>query len=194
MNVAIGVACVAADGEEIAGDEAVVAREGSRVLIGLADGLGHGPHAAEAASRFCSHVRARPLEPLEDLLVSAGQELSSTRGAAAALLRIDEAAGELEFSGVGNVALRAASQSCMSMFCCAGILGRRVRTLRSFRYPVAPGDLLIMYTDGVAAGFELASFRDLDPAAMARRIVASQRKSFDDATCVVAMIRDGAKP
>jgi phosphoserine phosphatase RsbX len=194
MNVAVGMACTVADGEEVAGDEAVVARHGPLVLIGLADGLGHGPHAAAAAGVFCNYVRGHVADPIEDLLTSAGHALSTTRGAAAALLRIHETTGELEFTGVGNVAFKSIAQCGMSMFCCAGILGRRVRTIRSFRYSVVPGDLLVMHTDGVAAGFDLASYRDADPNVIARRIVEAHRKSFDDSTCVVAMVRDGAAP
>ncbi|WP_437682841.1 SpoIIE family protein phosphatase [Sorangium sp. So ce131] len=190
MTVAIGSACCVASGEEVAGDEVVVVRQSPWVLIGLADGLGHGPHAAEAASAFCRYVEEHASMPLEDLLTAAGEQLSSTRGAAAALLRIDESAGELEFSGVGNIAMKAMSRTAMPIFCSAGILGRRVRRLRSFRFPMTPGDVVVLHSDGIASGFDLTAFRDLDPQEMARRIVEVHKKSFDDATCVVALMRD----
>ncbi|AUX42942.1 phosphoserine phosphatase [Sorangium cellulosum] len=190
MTVAIGTACCVASGEEVAGDEVVVVRQSPWVLIGLADGLGHGPHAAEAASAFCRYVEEHASMPLEELLTAAGEQLSSTRGAAAALVRIDESAGELEFSGVGNIAMKAMSRTAMPIFCSAGILGRRVRRLRSFRFPMSPGDVVVLHSDGIASGFDLTSFRDLDPQEMARRIVEAHKKSFDDATCVVALLRD----
>lgn len=190
MTIAIGTACSVASGEEVAGDEVVVVRGSSWALIGLADGLGHGPHAAQAASAFCRYVEEHASMPLEDLLIGAGERLAATRGAAAALLRIDEGAGELEFSGVGNVTLKAMARTAMPMFCSAGILGRRVRRLRSFRFPVSPGDVIVLHSDGVASGFDLAAFRDLAPEEMACRIVEAHKKSFDDATCAVAMLRD----
>ncbi|WP_438001875.1 SpoIIE family protein phosphatase [Sorangium sp. So ce185] len=190
MTIAIGTACCVAAGEEVAGDEVVVVRQSSWALIGLADGLGHGPHAAQAASAFCRYVEDHASMPLEDLLTGAGEQLASTRGAAAALLRIDEAAGELEFSGVGNIAMKAITRTAMPIFCSAGILGRRVRRLRSFRFPVAPGDVVLLHSDGISSGFDLGAFRDLDPEEMARRIVEAHKKSFDDATCVVAVLRD----
>jgi phosphoserine phosphatase RsbX len=192
MNITIGSACSVAAGEEIAGDEVVVVRQTPWVLIGLADGLGHGPHAAQAASTFCQYVKEHATLPIEDLLIGAGEMLASTRGAAAALVRINEEAGELEFAGVGNVAMKAMAKTAMPIFCSAGILGRRVRRLRSFRFPMAPGDVVALYSDGIASGFELAGFRDLEPEEMARRIVDAHKKSFDDATCVVAMLRDKA--
>ncbi|AGP36902.1 phosphoserine phosphatase [Sorangium cellulosum] len=190
MTIAIGTACCVAAGEEVAGDEVVVVRQSSWALIGLADGLGHGPHAAQAASAFCRYVEDHASMPLEDLLTGAGEQLASTRGAAAALLRIDEGAGELEFSGVGNIAMKAITRTAMPIFCSAGILGRRVRRLRSFRFPVAPGDVVLLHSDGISSGFDLGAFRDLEPEEMARRIVEAHKKSFDDATCVVAVLRD----
>lgn len=189
MIVAIGTACSIAAGEDIAGDEAVIARQPPLTLIGLADGLGHGPHAAEAASVFCRYVQERVSTPLEELLMGAGEMLTPTRGAAAALLRIDEHAGEVEFAGVGNIALKPVTKTAMPSFCSAGILGRRVRRLRSFRFPISPGDILILHSDGIASSFDLAPFRDLEPQEMARRIVEVHKKSFDDATCVVALYR-----
>jgi phosphoserine phosphatase RsbX len=189
MNIAVGTACSVAAGEEVAGDEAVVVRQPTGVLIGLADGLGHGPHAAHAASSFCRYVEAHATMPLEALLTAAGDHIAPTRGAAAALLRIDEQACEIEFTGVGNVALRSIARTAMPIFCSAGILGRRVRRLRSFRFPISPGDILLLHSDGIASGFDLSAFRDLAPEAMARRIVDVHKKSFDDATCVVAQFR-----
>ncbi|WP_437300663.1 SpoIIE family protein phosphatase [Sorangium sp. So ce426] len=190
MTVAIGTACCVAAGEEIAGDEVVVVRQSPWVLIGLADGLGHGPHAAQAASAFCRYVEDHASMPIEDLLTGAGEQLASTRGAAAALLRIDESVGELEFSGVGNIAMKAITRTAMPSFCSAGILGRRVRRLRSFRFPISPGDVVLLHSDGISSGFDLGAFRDFDPEEMARRIVDAHKKSFDDATCVVAVVRD----
>jgi phosphoserine phosphatase RsbX len=192
MTVAIGTACSIAAGEDIAGDEVVVARQFPLTLIGLADGLGHGPHAAQAASAFCRYVQERVSMPLEDLLTGAGEMLTSTRGAAAALLRIDERAGEIEFSGVGNVALKSLTRNAMPIFCSAGILGRRVRRLRSFRFPISSGDVVVLYSDGIASGFDLTAFREFEPEEMARRIVDVHKKSFDDATCVVAKYYDKA--
>src|SRR5690606_9986520 len=153
-------------------------------------GLGHGPHAAQAASAFCRYVEEHASMPLEDLLIGAGERLAATRGAAAARLRTDGGAGEPGLSGGGHGALKARARTAMPMFCSAGILGRRVRRLRSFRFPVSPGDVIVLHSDGVASGFDLAAFRDLAPEEMACRIVEAHKKSFDDATCAVAMLRD----
>jgi hypothetical protein len=55
---------------------------------------------------------------------------------------------------------------------------------------VAPGDVVLLHSDGISSGFDLGAFRDLEPEEMARRIVEAHKKSFDDATCVVAVLRD----
>jgi len=92
-------------GEVVCGDDVAVVR-GETVTIVVADGLGHGPAAAEAARGFCDFAEGHPDRDLEFLLREGGAAIKKTRGVAAGILRIDEARNTVWFAGVGNIELR----------------------------------------------------------------------------------------
>jgi serine/threonine protein phosphatase PrpC len=181
----IGVAQRPADGETLCGDVYVIVPRGGATLVALADGLGHGPEAARAARAFCSHVEAGADAPLEEILASADRAVAGTRGVAASLLRLDPP-GHAEFAGVGNVVLRVLGRTLVHPLNVAGILGRRnTRKLRTERFAVSPGDLLVMHTDGVSGRWELDDLGADAPDRVARGLLDTHGRSHDDATCVV---------
>jgi hypothetical protein len=92
----------------------------------------------------------------------------------------------LQFAGVGNIAFGARSTSSVSAFSTAGILGRRIRTIRTWEAPLSPGDGLVLHTDGISPRFALGDLPWSTPsAAIADLILRSGGKRGDDATCVV---------
>jgi serine/threonine protein phosphatase PrpC len=184
MNLTICTAQRAYAGETVCGDAYAVVR-GVRTLIALADGLGHGPAAAEAAESFCRFVADRPGSGLRQLLEQASEEIAKTRGAVAALLRIDRSRGEIEFAGIGNIEVQAVSREPIRPISAAGIVGRRIRKLQVFRYRIHRGDLLIAYTDGISSRFSLGDYAELEEQALADKVLADHGKLHDDATCVV---------
>src|SRR5262249_5551371 len=90
-------------GEEVSGDAWAAAQEGGRELVLVADGLGHGPLAAEAAREavraFHQHTSRGPAEILQAM----HHALRSTRGAAAAVAEVDLTRQLVRYAGVGNV-------------------------------------------------------------------------------------------
>lgn len=186
-RLTIGAASRPASGESVCGDLVRVVRDGEATTVAVADGLGHGPRAAEAAAAFCDVVERHPAEPLERLFARASRQLEQTRGAAAVVLRLDPVEAALRFSGVGNVETRAISQAPIKPISTPGIVGRRLLRARELRYPLAAGDLLVVFTDGVSSRLDLPAEAELglEPQAMADRIVAVHGKGHDDATCVV---------
>ncbi|WP_017582869.1 SpoIIE family protein phosphatase [Nocardiopsis valliformis] len=123
---------------------------GHRTVM-LADGLGHGPAAAEASDTAASTVRRQAGEPPEALLRLLHTELRSTRGAALAIADIDESAHRLTFCGVGNVSARLYSggrwETLLSQPGIVGAFG--LRTPVPLRRVWNRGDLLVLYTDGL---------------------------------------------
>ncbi len=181
----IGVAQRPAAGETLCGDAYAIVRRGRTTLVALADGLGHGPHAARAAQAFCSHVEAAADRSLDAILASADGAIAGTRGVAAALLRLDPPA-HFEFAGVGNVVLRVLARKPLHPLSVAGTLGRRsARRVRCERFPVERGDLLVMHTDGVSGRYELDGLRGTPPDRVARELLERHGHPHDDATCLV---------
>jgi phosphoserine phosphatase RsbX len=171
-------------GERVCGDVTLVHR-GETTLIALADGLGHGPLAAEAAQAFCDYVEHHADAPLEPLLRGASAAVAGTRGLAGAVFRFDERANQVEFAGVGNVEVVALSQSPIRPVCSPGIIGRPIRMIKPYQFAVAHGDLLVMHSDGLSSRMDLQPHKALAPAALAAALLEQYGKQHDDASCVV---------
>lgn len=182
----VGTAQLPAEGETVCGDAMLVIHRGHQSLFVVVDGLGHGPHAAAAAIAFCEYVQAHVDEPLDLMLHGADKAVSSTRGAAAMVARVDKRGATIDVAGVGNVALRAWSKERFQPLPMRGVLGRGVRNVRVFRYGLSTGDLFALYSDGISGSFDIDTVKHQSAAAIAQSILASHRKAHDDATCVVA--------
>jgi serine/threonine protein phosphatase PrpC len=185
MNVEIAIATRPMMGESANGDSVVTVR-GDSIVIAVADGLGHGPIAAEASALFCGFVRENPALDLERLMRDGSEHISRTRGAAAAVVRISPEAETLSFVGVGNIELQAVSRDHIRPVCMPGIVGRPIRKVIEFGYRFGPGDLLAVFSDGISSRFDLKDYRDLLAQECADTILERHGKHHDDATCVIA--------
>lgn len=184
MSVQLAFSQRPARGQKICGDTYRVVC-GRETIVALADGLGHGPAAAEASVAFCDYVARKANQSAEQILRGATSAISKTRGAAAALVRIDEQAGRLVFAGVGNIELQAVSRVPMRPVCTPGIIGRPLRKVVAYTYELSPGDLLVLYSDGISSRVDLMEFRQLEPQQVADTILERHGKRHDDATVVV---------
>lgn len=182
----VGTAQLPAEGETVCGDAMLIIHRGHHVLFVVVDGLGHGPHAAAAATAFCDYVQTHVDEPLDLMLHGADKAVSSTRGAAAMVARVDKHGATIDVAGVGNVALRAWSKERFQPLPMRGVLGRGIRNVRVFRYGLSHGDLFALYSDGISGSFDIDTVKHQSATAIAQSILASHRKAHDDATCVVA--------
>ena len=108
--------------------------------IAVIDGLGHGPAAAEAASRARDALAGAPeADPIEALRHCHGA-LRGTRGAAVSVVLLDFMANRLIYAGVGNVEARlVANGRTVRMPSMRGIVGATLPTLRSFEEALPPG-------------------------------------------------------
>jgi serine/threonine protein phosphatase PrpC len=176
-------------GQNVSGDLVTVIRGSDRdVLVVVADGLGHGEKAQEAAEAFCAFAELNAGAPLEAIMRDGSRAISATRGAAAALIRIDRGGTRLTFCGVGNIELQATSAEAIRPVCMPGIVGRPLRKVLAFDYPLREGDLLVAHTDGISSRFRLEDYARLPTAEAAARILAEHGKGHDDATCVAIRI------
>lgn len=187
-----GVAAKQMPGERISGDLHLVKAVDHGVLIAVADGLGHGKPAAEAA-QLAINVAARcAYEPLIRVLEHCNQRLSRTRGAVISLAFFNALKNTMTWLGVGNVGgvlLRAAPEEKLpkeSLVSSAGVVGVRIPRLRATVLHVAPHDTLIFTTDGIRSGFEEAINLSRTPQTIAQSILARDFLETDDALVLVA--------
>jgi serine phosphatase RsbU (regulator of sigma subunit) len=171
-------------------------------LVGVADGLGHGP-AAAAASRLCGEVlEEHAEEPLTAIISRCHERLRGTRGVALSLASFNLRDGTLTWLSVGNVGAvllrRAGSPGPRRDFLLlrSGVLGGRLPRLSAKTVPIAPGDTLILATDGVRANFSQGLEPDGSSQEIAERILRQHATRTDDALVVVARLleRNDAGP
>jgi len=175
--------------EKVCGDAYVVLPCEGGTLVALADGLGHGPQAAEAALLFCDHVRAAQSSSLVDLMHGAHELLERTRGVAAGLLHLDPAKRRLAYAGVGNIEFAAVSREPIRPLCTPGIVGKRMRKVTPYQYKYHGGDVLMLFSDGISSHCAITPYLHLGAQAIADAILIHHGKAHDDATCIVVRCR-----
>lgn len=143
--------------EAVSGDRFVAHGDDDTFVVALADGLGHGPPAYEAAeaatSAFTDTDALRA--PLASLVERAHEMARPTRGAALSVVRVQREPLAVEFVGVGNVegtvrSGRAGDERKERLFLAGGVVGYRLPTLRTFSAVVNEPLLVALATDGVA--------------------------------------------
>jgi negative regulator of sigma-B (phosphoserine phosphatase) len=105
--------------------------------------------------------------------------------------------GAMAWVGVGSVQgllLRAdlqAAPPCEPIVLHGGIVGLQLPPLHTSVVAVAPGDTLLMATDGIRSGFAEGLHLAESPQRIADRILARDAKGTDDALVVVARYLGG---
>lgn len=189
MKVAVEFVTVPRDGETENGDAALVRRTDDGALIAVLDALGHGERAAEAAAAGVRYLEDAPLDRgLRSVVEGLHARLRGTRGAAAMLLLVRHQ--HLEGCGVGNVGLRAYRARVPAMLT-PGVLGASLSRLRLFEAQLAPGDRLVLFSDGISSRFDEEASGRTPALATAMAIMERHRKPHDDATVLVTDIEAG---
>ena len=183
----LSVICTAMHGETLSGDGWSDSEDGRSFCV--VDGLGHGMLAADAAKVaiqiFHKHPEASPQAALEKMHAA----MRATRGAAAAVLRVNSEARTLDFAGIGNISCvllrQGKSQNLVSH---NGTLGHQVRRVQQFSYPYDRDDILLMYSDGLTSQPKLGippSLLSQPPNVIAPFLFSEQLRGRDDATLLV---------
>ncbi len=177
-------------GETVSGDIADVQRQAGGWTVLVADGLGHGPQAAEAAHAALVIFRRHAGEAPAAILAAIHAGLGHTRGGAVSVCRLDLEESVAEFAGIGNVAgAVVAGPHTTRLVSLAGTAGLVARSIRSFTYPFPPGSLLLMHSDGIGTGWSFDRYPGLayaHPSLVAAVLYRDFTRVRDDATVLVA--------
>lgn len=121
-----------------------------RFVLALADGLGHGPEAAVAASAAMQCIAARLDDSCEELFAACDARLRPTRGAAMTLALIDRASRQMTLAAVGNTrALWLNRHGDMRLGGARGIVGAGYGHLAPETVTLTPGDIVVLFSDGL---------------------------------------------
>lgn len=167
-----------------------------QAFVAVVDGIGHGEHAAAAAHASISFLGADPWKAMPALIQGCHEALRRTRGVVMSLIQIDATADKLTWVGVGNVEGQLISPTkptramLGSIPLRGGVVGARLPALSPSTIPIAPGDLLVVATDGISAAFADDLVATADPVQkIADRILAQHGRENDDALVLVARYR-----
>ncbi len=187
----VGAFAFPAPGETVSGDAYAVAEDPDGVTVVVADGLGHGPDAAQAARTVIAALPEltglAPAAQLRELHA----RLQGTRGAAVAVARVDRTQRVVRVCVVGNItcAVWNPERGVTRVPGRPGTLGVQLPTLLEQDAPLAPDTRLVLHSDGLHNRWDLTAYPGLlaaHPAALtAATLVRDCRRGRDDATVVV---------
>lgn len=185
-----GAVCVPIHGESRCGDAWEDKQQMDKRLIMLADGLGHGSAAADAAEEAVAALRANLHRSPKEIIELAHARLQKTRGAAVAVAEIDFGRQIVRYSGVGNIAgTLLVNGSSRSLISGNGIVGHQLAHVHEFTFPWEHTASLIMHSDGVNTRWNLDQYPGLkskSPALIAGVLYRDFKRGRDDATVVVS--------
>ena len=190
----IGGILVSHPGEAICGDAWGWVMRDDRFAIMVADGLGHGLSAHDAADAaiavFYRHHEETPSRVIADVHAA----LRSTRGAAVATVAVDTDRGLAHFCGVGNIGavLISANGSRHSMVSQNGTAGHVASRIHEFTYPLSARSMIVMFSDGLTSHWDLAPYPGLStrhPSIIAGILYRDFSRRRDDVSVVVAKPR-----
>jgi anti-sigma regulatory factor (Ser/Thr protein kinase) len=192
QNLSFGAISLPVTGEFANGDAWSSSHTPERSIYIVADGLGHGPMAAEAAQEAIKAFHQAPSLSPERILKDVHGALAKTRGAAVSVAEILHREHILNYAGAGNIAAaiwsKGKSRSLVSM---NGTVGHTIARIQSFAYPWEPNSLLIMHSDGVGTRWNMEQYPGLaqrHPALVAAVLFRDFSRKRDDATIVVSRI------
>jgi anti-sigma regulatory factor (Ser/Thr protein kinase) len=189
-NLNLGVVCLPKTGEEVSGDTWASAQSDRFHLLLVADGLGHGPLAAQASLEAVRVFRENAHRSPKEIIEAAHAAMRSTRGAAVAIAAIDLERQVLHFAGVGNIVgsiINPAGNS--NLVSHNGTVGHEVRKIQEFTYPWSRRGLLVMHSDGLKSQWRLDRYPGLfaqHPTLIAGVLYRDFNRGRDDVTVLVA--------
>jgi hypothetical protein len=176
--------------EQVCGDAWRVAERDGEIAVMMADGLGHGPLAAEAALRAACSFEEQAFAGPGAFCDRAHVALNGSRGAA---LAAAHATGPvLRYAGVGNISGSIVSHAdSRGMFSQNGIVGVQMRKAQQLEYEWSDRAVLIMHSDGLTSRWSIHAYDGLfakHPAIIAATLHRDHVRGRDDATILVVRV------
>ena len=178
-------------GEEACGDAWCRRAHAGGFKLMVADGLGHGPSAAEAAHAAVRVFLAEQAGTPSWILERMHAALRPTRGAAVSVAEIDLDRRQVVYAGIGNVAsvLVGEDGATRRMVSHNGTVGHVAKRVQEFTYPFEGVPLIVLCSDGLGTSWRLDTYPGLairHPTLIAGVLYRDFNRARDDATVLVA--------
>ncbi|MBZ8140543.1 hypothetical protein CLD22_11610 [Rubrivivax gelatinosus] len=179
---------------DLSGGVAAAGTAPTQGLLAIVDGLGHGAEAACAADAAVQVLAAAPDADLPALMRRLDSALRSLRGAAVGLVRVQ--GRRLQHAGVGNTrCMRLRDRHMTRLPSQNGIVGGGLPArLHESELDLAPGDWLLLFSDGLAESLQLPVLLpewERDPGLLCEHLLQQAAPGRDDAGVLVMRMGDG---
>jgi anti-sigma regulatory factor (Ser/Thr protein kinase) len=190
----IGGVLVSHPNESICGDAWGWTMRDDRFAIMVADGLGHGPSAHEAAEAAIDVFYRNHEQSPSRVIADVHGALRSTRGAAVATVAVDTSRGVAIFCGVGNVGgvVFSGNGARHGMVSQNGTAGHMATRIHEFSYPLGAKPMIVLFSDGLTSRWDFAPYPGLStrhPSIIAAALYRDFSRRRDDVSVVVAKSR-----
>jgi anti-sigma regulatory factor (Ser/Thr protein kinase) len=186
QNLQLGVVSLALRGESVCGDGWFFKTNHNTAWLMVADGLGHGLFAAEAAREAERVLAEATSDSPAAIMADVHHALKKTRGAAAAITAIDWRKRSLAFAGLGNIsAVLANRDSSRGLASHNGTAGHQMSKIQEFTFPWTVDSTLIMHSDGLGSRWNLNDYPGLlnkHPSLIAAVLYRDFSRERDDVT------------
>jgi anti-sigma regulatory factor (Ser/Thr protein kinase) len=190
VAIEVGVVSEPIAGESECGDGWGIRRRHDGLILMVVDGLGHGVLAAEAAREAEEVLKKTKEDSVTAILQTVHGALKKTRGAAAAVVKIEPQQGIVRFAGIGNVSGSiVAPGSSRGLASHNGTLGQSIQRVQEFTYPWTANSVLVMHSDGLASRWDLDRYPGIwgkHPCVAAAILHRDFSRNRDDVTVLVA--------
>jgi anti-sigma regulatory factor (Ser/Thr protein kinase) len=188
INFEIGNRTRAYPGYRVSGDQVLAIPLEQGYLLSIVDATGHGPEANKMALLLLNGLKKIASSNLSNLMIKLDQLAKGTIGAAMGLAFFDPTKQMVTYAGIGNTNLIVFNDKKWQGVSRDGILGQRLPSYTEQSTHFNPGDMAIMFTDGLSESLikkEALKLRFLDANTIAYRLVDLLGKTHDDASCIV---------
>jgi anti-sigma regulatory factor (Ser/Thr protein kinase) len=182
-----------AEGYTQNGDAYLIRAQGSRLLLAMIDGLGHGEAASDCARAAVWTIERNMTQPLEPIIRATHEALRELRGAVMGLAAIDRAAGTIEYAGIGNTDFRViGGREPLRFISLNGTLGSRLERVKVFKENLPRVATMIMATDGISERWDVENYPGLlglHPQLFCATVMRDFSRPNDDATILCGRLR-----
>lgn len=180
-------------GEKLCGDGYTILKAKGQTKLLVVDGLGHGPHAHDAAQAAIKAFQECREEQPEDVLRYMHLQIKKTRGVVASIVIADHIRKTWTVSGIGNISTIIHQPDGIKKYNANnGIIGFNIpRVVSHMEVEMKTGDWITISSDGIQNKWNFSQYPHLqnyDPALVSAILYRDQGRKTDDMTMLVGKI------
>lgn len=179
------------------GDGYLMKRDDDLVLVALADGVGSGRAAQDAANACLAEVAESGFQDISALFDRCHRKLSGMRGAALAVAVIDFGSKKMTWAALGDVdgivhRTEAGSSGSTGILQKGGTLGLHYPGVHLQPQNLSDGCMIVLTSDGVSRRYREMRPMGLRPCDFAPACLEQFGRDNDDRTVLAVSFREGA--